>query len=501
VISEQLPVLIVVTPLILSFVVNVVGLWNKKFCYPMVLLALSACLVFSGGILDVVITQGKPIHYYLGGWKPPWGIAYFIDHLSAYMAVIIAAIALIVAIYSKRSVEQEIPENKIPQLYTLFLLNITGLLGITVTGDLFNLYVLLEITSFSAYALIAIGEKGALIASFRYVVMGTIGACFYLLGVSFIYIMTGSLNMADVSQILPHLYQSKVVLMAFTFLIIGIAIKMALYPLHAWLPDAYTHAPSAISALIAPTMTKVGCYVLIRIMFYVFEPHFSIELIPITTILGWIAVIAMIVGSLYAIAQNDLKRMLAYSTVAQIGYIVMGIALANKAGLTGSLLHILNEASTKGCLFLVAGAIMYKMRMRNINQLKHLFWKMPFTMIAFTIAALSMIGIPPTCGFFSKLYLLLGAIDAKQWVFVAALLISTILCVVYFFNVIKYTFFEPSEPAYAYDGGSRETTNIDEVTLSMLIPIWITAIGIVLLGIFSGKIISTVLKFTIPTGF
>jgi multicomponent Na+:H+ antiporter subunit D len=500
VIAEQFPILIVVTPLIFAFLVNIAGLWNRKLCFPLALIALSACLVFSVGILDRVITQGKPIHYYLGGWKPPWGIAYFIDHLSAYMAIIVAAVALLVAIYSKRSIEREIPENKIPQLYTLFLLNVTGLLGITVTGDLFNLYVLLEVASFSAYALIAIGEEGALIASFRYVVMGTIGACLYLLGVGIVYSMTGSLNMVDVSHILPHLYHSKTIALAFTFFLIGIAIKMALYPLHAWLPDAYTRAPSAMSALMAPTMTKVGCYILIRIMFSVFEPRFSIAYMPVTTILGWLAVIALIVGSIYAIAQDDLKRMLAYSTVAQIGYIVLGIALANKTGLIGSLLHILAEAFTKGCLFLIAGAIMYKLGMRTIGQFKHLFWKMPFTMIAFVIAAFSMIGIPPTCGFFSKLYLLLGAVEAKGWFFVAALLISVVLNIVYFFNVIKRAFFEPSEPTYAHDKRVRKGIAIDEAPLSMLIPIWIMTIAIVLLGIFSGKIVTAVLEYAVPMG-
>lgn len=498
-IVEQFPVLIVVTPLIFSFLVNVVGLWSRKLCFPLVLIALSACLVFAGGILDVVITQGKPVHYYLGGWEPPWGIAYYIDHLGAYMAVIVAFIAVVVAIYSKRSIEREVPEHKVPQLYTLFLLNVTGLLGITVTGDLFNLYVLLEIASFSSYALIAIGEEGALIASFRYVVMGTIGACFYLVGVGIVYSMTGSLNMIDVSALLPHLYHSHAIAMAFTFFLIGIAIKMALYPLHVWLPDAYTRAPSAMSALMAPTMTKVGCYVLIRIMFSVFEPRFSIVYLPVTTILGWIAVVALIIGSIYAIAQSDLKRMLAYSTVAQIGYIVLGIALANKTGLIGSLLHILAEAFTKGCLFLVAGAIMYKLGMRHIDQFKNLFWKMPFTMIAFVIAAFSMIGIPPTCGFFSKLYLVLGAVEAKEWVFVGALLVSVILNIVYFFNVIKHAFFDPAEST-SPNGRVHEETTIDEAPMSMLIPIWIMTIGIVLLGIFSGKIISTVLQYAVPMG-
>ncbi|MDI6777022.1 MAG: monovalent cation/H+ antiporter subunit D family protein [Syntrophales bacterium] len=499
-ISEQFPALIVVTPLILSFFIPVVGWWNRKLCLPIVLIALSVCLVSAFGILDTVIKHGT-VHYRLGNWEPPWGIEYVIDHLNAYVAIIVSCIALLVAIYSKKSVEQELPEHKIPQFYTLFLLNITGLLGITVTGDVFNLYVLLEIASFSAYGLVAIGEEGALVASFRYVIMGTIGACLYLLGVGYLYIVTGSLNMADLAQLLPHLYHSKVVLVAFAFFMVGIAIKMALFPLHVWLPDAYTHAPSAVSAAIAATMTKVGAYVMIRIMFTVFKPYFSIETIPATTILGWVAVAAMIFGSILAIAQSDLKRMFCYILLAEVGYIVMGISLANRMGLTGAILHILNDAFMMACLFLVAGAIMYKMGTRDIRNFRYLHRKMPFTMAAFTIAALSVIGIPPTCGFFSKWYLILGAIYGGQWMFAVVLVLSSLLSAVVFFRVIEKVYFEPTVDIH--NGESHEMVEVvrDEAPLSMLLPIFITVAGIMLLGIFSGKIISTVIQFAIPAGF
>lgn len=497
--TSPFPILIIVVPLISAFFIPIIGWWRKNLCYPLVIVALSMCVVSSIAILNTVIEHGT-IHYYLGNWDPPWGIEYLIDHLNAFVAIIVSFISLVVAIYSKRSVEQELPEKTV-YFYCIFLLLVTGLLGIVVTGDMFNLYVFLEIASLAGYALIAIGEDGAPLASFNYVIMGTIGACFYLLGVGYLYIVTGSLNMADLSQILPDLYHSKVVLVAFAFFIIGVAIKMALFPLHTWLPDAYTHAPSTVSALIAPLMTKVGAYVMVRIMFTVFKPHFSIELIPITTVLSWMGAVAMIMGSIFAIMQSDLKRMLAYSSIAQIGYIVLGVGLANRMGLTGGLLHILNHAFMKGCLFLVAGAIVYKMGMRNIYQFKDLYRKMPYTMAAFTIAAFSMIGIPPTCGFFSKLYLILGSIDAKQWVFVALILISSMLNVVYFTNVIRHAYFEPPGSDYAHNGGTREEVVMDEVPLSMLIPILVMAAGIILLGIFNGKIISTVLQFAIPASF
>lgn len=500
-ISHNFPALIVVTPLILSFFINVLGGWNRKFCLPIVLIGIAVSLISSIGVLIRVIEHGA-ISYHLGGWEPPWGIEYRLDHLNAYVAVIVSFIAFLTAIYSKRSIEQELPEHKIPQFYTLFLLNVTGLLGITVTGDAFNLYVLLEIASFSAYGLIAIGEDGAPLASFRYVIMGTIGACFYLLGVGYLYIKTGSLNMMNLRDLLPPLYHSRAIITGFAFFMIGLAIKVALFPLHPWLPDAYTRAPSAVSAYLGPTMTKVGCYVMIRVMYTIFKPYFCIKVIPATTILGWMGAVAMIVGSIYAIVQSDLKRMLTYSIVANIGYIVLGIGLANKNGLTGSLIYILNEAFTKGCLFAAAGAIMYKIGTRNIYQFGELYRKMPFTMGAFTVGALSMVGIPPTLGFFGKLYLLLGSVNAKQWFFVFALLLSSVLNVIYYFNVIKIAYFKPYEPVYAHDGGSpNKEAVMDEVPLSMLIPTLIMAAGILVLGVLSGKIITTIIQFAIPKGF
>ena len=493
----QSPVLVVVIPLIFSFLNLLFGWWKKGLCYPITLVALALSFLASLHTLNIVITSGT-IHYYLGGWNPPWGIEYVVDHLNAFVLVIVSFIAFMVAIYSKKSVEQELPE-KIVYFYCLFLLQVTGFLGIVITGDMFNLYVFLEIASLAGYALIAVGEDGAPFASFNYVIFGTIGACFYLLGVGYLYIVTGSLNISDLSQILPNLYHSKVVLVAFAFFLVGVSIKMALFPLHVWLPDAYTYAPSAVSALLAPLMTKVGAYVMIRIMFTVFEPYFSIELIPVTTILGWMAAAAILFGAILALAQIDLKRMLTYILVSEVGYITLGVALANRNGLTGAILHILNDAFMMLALFLVVGAIMYRSGKREISQLRYLHRKMPLTMAVFVIAALSVIGIPPTCGFFSKWYLILGAIDANKWIFVAVLLVSSLLNVILFFRVIENVYLEP------HDGDVVENhdivVSVEEAPLTMLVPILITGAGILSLGVLSGKIISTIIQFAIPAGF
>ena len=374
--QSAVPVLIVAAPLLMSFVLPVLGSWNRAAAFPAALAALAFAFGASIVAAREVLANG-PLQYFLGGWAPPWGIAFRIDHLGALMLLLLSFITLIVGIYSKRSILRELPEREVP-FYSVYLLLVAGLMGIAATADLFNLYVFLEITSLTSCALISIGGGSAVVSAFRYVILGTVGAAFYLLSVGYLYSVTGSLNMADLSRILPDLYQSNAVLVAFAFFVIGMSIKMALFPMHAWLPGAYSDAPSAVSALIAATTTKVATYALVRVMFFVFEPRFSVEVIPVTTLLSWMGAIAMVLGSVMAIAQSDLKRMLAYSSVAQIGYIVLGVGLANAMGLTGGLLHLVNHAFMKCCLFLAAGAIVYRTGLREIRQLRNLSVKMPW---------------------------------------------------------------------------------------------------------------------------
>jgi len=492
--TSSYPILIIVVPLMTSFLIPLVGWWRKHFCYPLMIAALSISTFSSVAILKEVIEQGT-LHYYLGNWDPPWGIEYVFDHLNAFVAVIVSVISLLIGISSKSMVEKEFSQ-KATYFYCLFLLQVTGLLGIVVTGDAFNLYVFLEIASLAGYTLIAIGEDGAPFASFNYMLYGTVGACFYLLGVGYLYIVTGSLNMADLARLLPSLYHSKVVLIAFAFFIVGVAIKMALFPLHVWLPDAYTYAPSAVSSLVAPLTTKVGAYVTIRIMYTIFAPSFIKEMVPAATILSWVAASAILFGCILALAQTDLKRMLAYVLIAEVGYISLGIGLANKNALTGAILHIQNDALMMGSLFLVAGVLASKTGFRNIYQFKNLHKKMPITMAIFVVSALSVIGIPPTCGFFSKWYLLLGAIDEHQWFFVVVLLASSLIHAILFFRVIEIVYFSPSgEPKQDTEAVVK---GLDEAPLSALIPMILLALGILLLGMLSGKIISVIIQFAIP---
>lgn len=494
--DSPFPILIIVVPLISAFLIIIAGSFRKSLCYPLMIISLSIVALSSLAILSDVLSHGV-LHYRLGDWTPPWGIEYVIDHLNAFVSVIVSIISLLIGISSKRMVEREFPEKAV-YFYCLFLLQVTGLLGMVVTGDVFNLYVFLEISSIAGYALIAIGEDGAPFASFNYMIYGTIGACFYLLGVGYLYIVTGSLNMADLSKLLPGLSSSKVVVMAFAFFMVGVAIKMALFPLHVWLPDAYTYAPSAVSSLVAPLTTKVGAYVMIRIMLTVFPPAFFIETIPAALILRWVAGFAVLFGCILALAQTDLKRMLGYVLIAEIGYIALGIGFGNRNGLTGAILHLLNDGLMMACLFLIVGAITYKGWPRKIDQFTGIHRKMPLTMAAFVISALSVVGIPPTCGFFSKWYLVLGAIDSKQWLFVAVLLVSSLLNAILFFRVIEKAYFEPAIDEVA---GDLKPAGIDEPPLTILIPLLIMTAGVLSVGLLSGKIVSKIIRFAIPANF
>ncbi len=495
--SQHYPALIVIVPLLAAFIISVAGWINKKLCFPIAVAAVTVSTGSSIGLLFRVMNEGV-VHYRLGGWLPPWGIAYYVDQLNALVLCVVTVAALLNLIAAKKSIEQEFPE-RIGPFYTLYVLFVTGMVGITVTGDAFNLYVLLEIASITGYALIAMGDKDrAPLASLNYLYMGTIGACFYLLGVGYLYIATGSLNMVDIARILPDLYQSKAVLGAFIICMVGVWIKMAFFPLHGWLPNAYTFAPSASSSLIAPLMTKVMIYVMIRLILTVFTPKFAFATLAISDSIVWLACIAIVMGAIFALAQRDLKKMLTYIIVAEVGYMVGGAWLGNRAGMTGAILHIMNDALMTLCAFLVVGNIVYKVKGYAFDNLKGLFAKMPFTMGAFVIAALSFIGVPPTCGFFSKWYLISGAIQAGHYGFMVALIFSSLVNVVLFFRIIEIGYYEPFSDHHGHDHPAEPMA---EAPLTMLVPLYIVAAGLILVGLYTGNIVNHIIRFVIPGSF
>ncbi len=447
------------------------------------------------------VLDGGAIHYHFGGWLPPIGIEYVLDPLSAFVTSVINVIALIVLIHARRTVEADLPEGKHVPYYALVMLMMAGFNGIVVTGDFFNVYVFLEICSLALYGLVAVGDRKSPVAAFRYLVLGMIGGCFYLLGVGFLYMSSGSLNMADLKAILPVLGARPEVIVALAFMLLGFGLKMALFPLHGWLPDAYTYAPTATSSLMAPIGTKIGAYVLIRILYFVFGLGFITKTVPAATIIAWLSAAAILYGSIQAMAQDELKRMLAFSSVAQVGYIGLGIGLANAWGLVGALLHILNHGLMKACLFLVAGNFRMKLGHSRISRLdQEARRRMPWSTAAFTLAALSMIGLPPTVGFFSKWYLAWGSIRNGSWVFLAVILVSSLLNAVYFFRVVERLYLKPADrPPEAEKSGAAARVR-SEVGASMLIPTLVLAAALLAAGLLNAFIVKGVLLKILPPG-
>ncbi len=445
-------------------------------CWAVALAVSWAVLGIAVALLHQTLSIG-PVSYPIGGWAAPWGIEYRLDALGGFMLVIVAAIGAVVMVFARSSVAHEIAEDRAYLFYTLYLLCLTGLLGIVITGDVFNLFVFLEIFSLSAYGMVALGrDRRALTAAFQYLVMGTIGATFYVIGVGLMYMVTGTLNMADLAQRLPAAADApRTVLAALAFLTVGMSLKLALFPLHLWLPNAYTYAPSMVSAFLAATATKVAVYVLLRIFFTVFGAAFVFEAMPVGTILMTLAILAMFAASTVAIFQTDVKRMLAYSSVAQIGYIVLGISFASETGLTGGIVHLFNHAVTKGALFLVLGCVFLRLGSVRLDDMAGLGRAMPLTMAAFVVGGISLIGLPFTVGFISKWYLILAALEAGRWPIAVLVVLSSLLAVVYVWRVVEVVYFRPLPAAEA----------VREAPLDMVLAAWTLIAAVVYFGIDS----------------
>lgn len=509
--TGQAPILIIAVPLFTALLLVMTGALGRRFAYGLLVTALAASLFAALATLGQVLEQGI-VYYRLGNWLPPMGIELVIDRLNGLVLVLVSGCALLTAIYSLRSAEQENPD-RINHYYALFVLLVTGLLGMTATGDVFNLYVLLEISALSSYGLLARGRGLAYYATFKYLVIGTIGACFYLLGVGYLYIKTGTLNMAELSGLLaqPAAHESVSIKIGFTLIILGVWIKMAFFPLHGWLPNAYSRAGATTACLIAPLMTKVSVYIMLRLMFTVFSADYIFGgAIAWSRLVPWLASAAVLVGMISALAQRDLRKMLTYIIVAEIGYMAGGAWLANAAGFTGAVYHLLADALMTLCLFMAVGAIIFRSGDSSSAAMHNLFRRMPVTGAVFVVGAAAIVGVPPTCGFFSKWYLIQGAAQAGAWEFVAALLVGSLLAAIIFFRLLEIAFFgELPSAAEAGHGDGHEDNGhghgqpvavIAEAPLSMLLPMVATAAGLILLGLYTNEIVSNFIRLVIPAG-
>ena len=476
---SNLPALQVIIPLVSAPLCML--LRNPRHAWACALFTSWLVLGMAVMLAQRVYTAGT-LSYAIGAWATPWGIEYRVDMAGALMVLVIAIIGALVMPYAWHSIQEELHKKQTGLFYTCYLLCLTGLLGIVVTGDAFNLFVFLEISSLSSYVLISLGSKRrALTAAYQYLVMGTIGATFILISIGLLYMITGTLNMADLAQRLPDVADTRTIRVAFAFMTVGVSIKLALFPLHIWLPNAYTFAPSVVTAFMAATATKVGVYVLLRFFFTVFGFHFSFVAMHVGEILMLLAVAAILVASLVAVFQDNVKRMLAYSSVAQIGYIILGISLASAAGVSAGMLHLFNHALIKCALFLAIGSIYLRLGSVEIHNMHGLARQMPWTMAAFVAGGLSLIGIPLTAGFISKWYLVSAALTAGYWPLAVLVLVSSLLALIYIWRVVEAAYFHV--PA-------ADMHRVREAPASMLIPAWLLIGANIYIGIDAGLIIN-----------
>jgi multicomponent Na+:H+ antiporter subunit D len=471
--DDQLPILQVVLPLLGALLA---ALFRQRTIAWLIALVVSWVSPVIAARLLFLVIDGGPISYEIGGWAPEIGIEYRVDLLSALFLLLVSSVGAVIMTLAARSVGREIPRDRTAWFYTMYLMCLAGLLGIAITGDAFNAFVFLEISSLSSYALIAFGkDRRALLSAYQYLIMGTIGATFYVIGVGLLYTQTGTLNLGLIAERIGDVESTRSVLAALAFIVVGISLKLALFPLHLWLPNAYAYAPSVATIFLAATATKVAVYLLIRYLYSVFGAGFVFfGDLPVTEILIALSLAAMFGASLVAVFQANVKRMLAYSSVGQIGYITLGIAFATQTGLTGGLVHALNHALIKGAAFAAIAAIVFRTGKVRLDDLAGIGRKMPLTMAAFVVAGFGLIGVPGTVGFVSKWYLVVAAVE-EGWVWLAFLVVaSSLIALLYVGRVVEVAFFRaPKGPV----------VDAREAPVELLIGTWLLAGAVIYFGL------------------
>lgn len=483
-VAQHFPALSIVVPLLFAYFMPLFARWRRSWCMPATLGALCFALLTSVYMAWQVITHG-PFTYQMGNWAPPWGIELSIDYLAVFTAVTLSAIGLLIMIYATQDLRHELKENVLGWYCTLYLLLIASMMGMALTNDLFNLFVFVEICAIASCGIISIKESRECIeAALKYLVLSAVGSGCLLLAIALIYMVTGHLNFTFIAQSLPdamYLYPYNI-LTALALLLVGLSVKAALFPLHVWLPDAHSSAPSPSSAVLSGLVIKIYAVAMIKLLFQVFPPNL-LFMAPVMTLLLLMATLAIIVGSMFAIVQEDIKKMLAYSSIAQIGYVFMGIALMSHNAVLGGILHIFNHAIMKSMLFLAAGAFIYGTGVRKLSGLKGIGLTMPIPTVVFSIGALAMVGIPITNGFVSKWYLALGALDAGKPFFAAVILVSSLLNGIYYLPIIVDAFYgKPEGPVL----------EPKPLPLQMMIPLVVLGFSTVFFGLFPSLVVRLV---------
>jgi len=457
------PVLLIVIPLAGAFVIPLFGFISKNISKYISLIATLGMAVIVGSLIPKVINS--PIIVMIGGFKPPFGINLVVSPFSLFFAGIISLLGFLVSIYAIKYIN----EGDIDKYHLLFLLFITGATGVVLTGDIFNLFVFFEILCISSYALVAYNrDRDGVEAGIKYLIQGSVGASFILIGIALLYGSCGSLNMADIASQIRHVDSPLLSLTLFLF-ITGFGVEAAIFPLNGWLPDAHSSAPSTISAVLSGFAIEIGLYSVLRIVFTVLGDT------DILHFLAGLGVFTLLIGEVSAFKQNDIKRLLAYSSIGQIGLILFAFSVGTIEGVAGGLFHILAHALSKGLLFLSAGYMIYRVGSREIVKMKGLATEMPVTSFCFLVGAFSLVGLPPFVGFPSKFLIIKSALLTNQgyfFVLVGAVLLGTVIEISYFFKLLQSIFSKSGEG------------KINEAPLTALIPVVVLTVIILAVGVY-----------------
>ena len=473
-IITNLPALLVVVPLLLAPVNSL--LHSASLAWMLTLIGAGSSFI-AALMLQSITENGVRISYHLGNWEPPWGIEFVVDSATSLTLVVMTGLGFIATLAARRLVSSEINDKDSGKFYAAWMLVSGGLFGLVMTADAFNLFVFLEISALASAILIGMGagtDRRALVAGFHYLVIGAVGATFYVIGVGFIYAMTGTLNMGDIAARIPEAGGEAVLHVGFGFMVAGMLVKAAIFPVHIWLPAAYSYAPSAVSTLLAAIATKAALYVLARIVFTIFGGVPEIADIALSNVIVPLAIGGIFIGTVMAIYEADIKKMFAHSSVAQIGYIALGLGLATPAGVSASFIHIANHALIKGGIFMAIGGFVAALGARaNLDSITGIGRRMPITATAFLICGLSLAGLPLTAGFISKLYLVRAILETESYLILALVLISSALSVVYLWKIMEVMWMQPApvrSPKLAENP-------------AIYLPLWIVAFGNIWFGI------------------
>ncbi|AEH24828.1 proton-conducting transporter transmembrane domain-containing protein [Pyrococcus yayanosii] len=461
--SGQFASLLIALPLISAFFIPVLKQIGKGLIKPFLILITALQTGIAAWVFKEVYTTGEPIIVFAGGWRPPIGINLYIGHFAALFVLIVAAISFLMAVFSLRAVEVE-PIDKFAMLFLLLMLGATGMIA---TGDIFNLFVFMEITAITAYALTAYNKTGeAAEASMKYIVLGGIGSSFFLIGVALIYGSLGTLNMAQIAQLAGRI-NPVVAQVGLALIIFGLAVEAELFPLNAWAPDAYQAAPHPITVMFSAFVVKAGLYAMARILYIMSS---TVRWSSVLKLLLVMATLTVVIAELSALRQRNVKRMIAYSSIAQIGLITLAFALGTAEGVEAGTFHMVNHAIVKALLFLAVGYVAITLDGAELEKFQGLGKRMPLTALAISVGAIATVGIPLFNVFWSKVRIIMATLDAGYLWAAALVLFASVVEAVYYFRLLHTMWFGKT--------GSKVGENTVVVAMLLFLLVLVVAIGI-----------------------